>query len=157
MKIRQRIRCRSGWMLIEILLVIVCLSILLSLLGSLVWAIFRIQNASVDSFLVLQRESRFADLFRDDVARSVDVPEWSGDYEASPVCLVLKGDGLTILYRFLDGRLERLELGDRDPVVESFPVPRAEFRRAGRYVEMSVFGPKRGRLTIGAALGGNDQ
>jgi prepilin-type N-terminal cleavage/methylation domain-containing protein len=150
---------RRGWTLIEMVVVIMCLSVLLSLLGSLLWAVFRIQNAATASFEQLQTESNLADRFRDDVAAARDSPDLAADFQASPLCMILRGesDGF-IIYRFLDDRVDRVDMRTETSQIESYKVTGddavAEFGRRGRLMTLTLRGPQGGALTIAAALGG---
>ena len=105
MQIRHR--KRSAWTLIEMVVVMLCLAILLSLLVPVVWAVFRIQASAMESFEQMQAEATLADRFREDVAGSNDVPELAADYEGEPICLIAKGDDF-IIYQFRDGVLNRM-------------------------------------------------
>ena len=58
----RRQKCRRGFTLVEMVVVIMCLSVLLSLLGTLLWSVFRIQAAATSSFEQMQAEARLASI-----------------------------------------------------------------------------------------------
>jgi prepilin-type N-terminal cleavage/methylation domain-containing protein len=151
---------RPGFTLVELLVVIMCLSVLLSLLGTMLWSVFRIQAAATASFEQMQAEARLADRFRDDVASASDSPELAADFQASPLCMILRGkDDAVVIYRFLETRIDRSELRDEASQVESFRMigegSIGEFGRQGRLMTLTLRGPKRGIFTVAAALGGD--
>lgn len=151
---------RSGFTLVELVVVIMCLSVLLSLLGTLLWSVFRIQAAATASFEQLQAEARLADQFRDDVAAARDSPDLAADFQASPLCIILRGqDNVVVVYRFLENRIDRSEMWDEASQVDSFRVigegSMAEFGRQGHLMTLTLRGPKRGTFTVAAALGGD--
>ena len=156
----RRQRIRRAFTLIEMVVVIMCLSVLLSLLGTMLWSVFRIQAVATTSFEQMQAEASLADRFRDDVATARESPDLAGDFQASPLCMILRGqDNAFIIYRFLDKRIDRTALREGASQIESFNVVGessvAEFGRRGRLMTLTVRGPKRGLLTVAAALGGD--
>ncbi len=155
----RRPSTRRGWTLIEMIVVMFCLAVLLSLIGSIMWAVFRIQASATASFEELQSEARLADRFRADVAESRETPELAADFKADSLCLILRGeDGALIIYRVVHGRVDRTVLRADDSETESFRIGGAdvvgEFSREGRLMTLSLRGAKRGTLIIAAALGG---
>ena len=153
---------RRGWTLIEMLVVMMCLTVLLSLIASVMWAVFRVQEAATSSFENLQSEARLADRFRADVAGARESPELVADFKADPLCLLLRGeDGALIVYRLVQGRVDRTVMRPDGSETDSFRVGGAEvvgeFSRQGRMMTLTLHGAKRGTLTITAALGGDRQ
>jgi len=151
---------RSGFSLVEIIVVMMCLSVLLSLLGTMLWSVFRIQAAATASFEQMQAETRLADRFRGDVASASDSPELAADFQASPLCMILRGkDDAVVIYRFLENQIDRSELRDEVSQVESFRVigegSIGEFGRQGRLMTLTLRGPKRGTFAVAAALAGD--
>jgi prepilin-type N-terminal cleavage/methylation domain-containing protein len=157
---RQKLQSRRGWTLVEMIVVMMLLSVLLSLLGTLLWGVFRIQAAATASFEQLQLEATLVDRFRADVAGARAAPEFDGDFQASPLCMIFrKEDDALILYRFKGNVLERSELRDEESPVEEFRLAGedsvAEFGRQGRLLTLTLRGPRRGTLSAAAALGGD--
>jgi prepilin-type N-terminal cleavage/methylation domain-containing protein len=155
----RRQKPRRAWTLIELLVVMMCLSVLLSLLGSLMWAVFRIQAAATASFEQLQSDAALADRFRDDVAGASESPDFAADFQASPLCMILRGaDDAFIVYRSVDNRIERKELGIENSRHDSYRIAGdesvGEFTRKGRLLTLTLRGPKRGVLTIAATMEG---
>ena len=156
----RRQTSRRGWTLIELIVVMFCLAILLSLIGSIMWAVFRIQASATASFEELQSEARLADRFRLDVAEARETPELAADFKADPLCLILRGeDGALIIYRVVQGRVDRTVLRADDSETDSFRIGGedvvGEFNRDGKLMTLTLHGSKRGTLNIAAALGGD--
>src|SRR6185295_6950722 len=116
------------------------------------------QAAATDSFEQMQVEANLADRFREDIAAARASPEFGVDFEASPLCMILrdKSDAF-IIYRSLDGQVERVDMRNQESHIESYRLGGsdsvAEFGRRGRVLTMTLRGPQRGTLTIAAALG----
>ncbi len=151
---------RRGWTLIEMIVVMFCLSLLMSLLATVMWGVFGIQAAATASFEDLQSEARLADRFRADVADARDTPELARDFKADPMCLILRGDdGAFIIYLVEEGRVVRKVMRADDFEVDAFRVGGesvvGEFTRDGRTLTLTLRGPKRGTLNVTACLGGN--
>lgn len=153
---------RRGFTLMEMAIVMAYFSILMTLLSSVVWSAFRIHNSAAASVMDLHTEARLADQFRTDVAAAKETPEFAGDFQASPICFILRGDDDTILlYRFHDRAVERIAMGAGDPITEAFRIAgtdaRCDFHRDGRVMSLTLSGPTRGTLTIAAAMKGAEQ
>jgi type II secretory pathway pseudopilin PulG len=162
-----RRRGRQAFTLLEILVVMVVLAAIIGLIVALLWSTIRVERADAAVMQRLQAQSALADQFREDVARASDAPEAWEEYTAGPHCLILKrGDGGPILYRWEEGRLERIEHTGDGESLRQLPVGgqqvTVEFTRGGteprllalRLLESREPGPDR-LLEIAAALGGD--
>lgn len=157
--IRHR-RCRRpGVLLMEMMVVILILAAVMGLLGGILWSAFRIHAAAMAALAEMQSEISLADRFRADVAAAHETPDLAGDFQASPLCIILRSDNdAIIVYRQQEQAVQRILLGAGEPTIESYRVGgsdvRCQFHRTGRLLAMSLAGSGRGALTIAAALGG---
>lgn len=151
---------RRGFSLIELLVVMFGISLVLTMLGVLIWATMRIHTASTDSFERLQQQANLADVFRADVAAARESPELRGDFSGSPVCMMIRDeDGALLIYRWHEGRLERKAMREKGEETVDFPVGGEDtsvaFSRRDRLVTMELQSPNRAPLAIASTLGGN--
>jgi prepilin-type N-terminal cleavage/methylation domain-containing protein len=107
---------RRGFSLMELAAAIAVLGLLLSMMAVVLWATVRIEKAEAASFHRAMSIAHIADQFRLDVSQAMSAPESTDDATRSPQCLILKSpDGRTIIYRWDNRRLERVEKqGDRE-------------------------------------------
>lgn len=153
-------RRRTGFSLLEMIVVIFGISLLLGMLGSMIWAVMRIESAGTESFTRMQQQAQLADRFRDDVSQAQESPELAEDFTSSPMCMILKqGDGGLVIYRWQEGKLQRQVIRDRQHETQEIPVGGDDvhilFSRRAGVLMMDIHGPHRAPLMIAAALGGN--
>lgn len=163
---RARVRRRSAFTLIEIMVVMWALGLLLMVGAVLIAGTLRVRQAAASAFNTLNARTELADRFRADVHRAVLAPDASGSWTAGPTCLLLRQpDGGHIVYSWKDGRLERIELPSNQsrPLSVGSTGTVVEFLRSGedrRLLTMQLSPPRpRGApstaLEITAALGGD--
>lgn len=151
---------RSGFTLLEMLIVLAFVGLLMTMLGSAIWSLTRINGAAAQTFSDLQSESALADRFRGDLAEAKDAPEFAADFQGSPLCSFQGVDGTVIIYKSSGSTIERVVFGDTDPHSQSFRIRDAErirFDRRGKLLTLTVDGAKRSRLVVAAAIGGERQ
>ena len=149
---------RTGFSLVELLVVMFAIGVLLLLLTNILLAIVRTEYAGIEAFDRMHKEAELADLFRGEVAAATSVPDFDEDFKASPLCMLLKKeDGVLVVLRCMDGVLERVALAGAEREVRAFPLEseetRVEFERQGRLLSMTLRHPNRPPLVIRAALG----
>jgi prepilin-type N-terminal cleavage/methylation domain-containing protein len=121
---------RRGFTLIEMVIVMTCLSLILALIGVTMVECLRIQEQAARSSNELAARSALADRFRNDVAHASAVPDKLQEQAAGAHCLILRtGDGKDIVYRWEKadapgrrGQLERTETAGRATSAQTFPV-----------------------------------
>ena len=149
---------RTGFSLIELLVVMFAIGVIMLLLTNILLAILKTEYAAIEAFDHMHKEAELADLFRGEVAQATGVPEFDQDFKASPLCMLLKKeDGVLVVLRGADGMLERVTLDRAKRDVREFPLEseetRVEFERQGRLLSMTLRHPNRPPLVIRAALG----
>jgi prepilin-type N-terminal cleavage/methylation domain-containing protein len=158
---------RRAFSLIEIMAVMACLGIGLSIGAVTLAAAMRSNQLAAGTLLHLRLRSEIADMFRSDVALADSLLESDGANSRSSTCLILnKSDGERVIYESRDGELIRtvrtstgetktsFRLGDPNATIE-FPAPDA---RSKLVTMVIVDSPPRGttrRTEISAALGGD--
>lgn len=150
-------KSRCGFTLLEMLIVLAFVGLLMTMLGSAVWSLTRINGAAAQTLSDLQSESALADRFRGDLAEAKDAPEFAADFQDSPVCSFQGVNGDVIIYKSSGNAIERVVFGDNDSQSQSFRIRGAEtirFDRRGRLVTLTADGAKRNRLVVAAAIGG---
>jgi len=159
-------KCRLGFSLVEMLVVIVGLSLLLSLTAGIIVVVMKIERSGADALHSLIVQKELADQFRSDVANASAAPDEFGRYKAGPECLLLRqDDGDVIVYQWESGTLERSLLSQSAPVRQPLPVGSAStvqnFQRSGRdhrLVTLRLIETHGGLIhpvDISAALGGD--
>ena len=151
---------RTGFSLIELLVVMFAIGVILLLLANILLAIVRTEYAAIAAFDRMHKQAELADLFRAEVAQATDVPEFDRDFKASPLCMLLKKeDGVLIVFQAKEGVLERVALEGADRDVREFALEseesRVEFERRGRLLSMTLRHPNRPPLVIRASLQGD--
>jgi prepilin-type N-terminal cleavage/methylation domain-containing protein len=161
---------RSGFTLLEVLIVIWALGMLMFIgVGALVGAM-KVEQAAGSAYLRLASRNALADQFRSDVAEATQAPDSVDKAKASATCLILSmADGGRVIYRWNNGELERLannKMGSsRRPVPVGRSVTGVEFVRegdVGRIISLRI-SETRGsakdqrQTTIVAALGGDSR
>jgi hypothetical protein len=98
---------RHAFTLVEIMTVMFGLGVAMSLGTVILAGMLRIQKTSQMSLERTSARSALADQFRTDVAGSRGLMKELGDVRAGESCLILRGNGRCIVYRFQEGRVER--------------------------------------------------
>jgi type II secretory pathway pseudopilin PulG len=101
---------RHAFTLVEILTVMFGLGVAMALGTVILAGMLRIQKASQLSLERTFARSALADQFRTDVAASRALVKGLGDFHSSESCLILRGKSGCIVYRFQEGRVERLDM-----------------------------------------------
>jgi type II secretory pathway pseudopilin PulG len=159
---------RSGFTLLEMVVVMWTLGFALLIGSALLLGSVRMERATAASYHRLTLRSELADQFRADVAQAVSAPDNVDRLTASPTCLILRlAENKHVVYRWEDGRLERNELAGTGTARRRFSLgvdqTAVEFTRAGldgRVVTMRMSqlrGPTNveRQIAIAAALGGD--
>src|SRR5262245_7800786 len=108
-----RHRCRRGYTLVEMCVVMAGLIFLMTLLGATVWGTVRMQRTGEEVYRKHLARSALADQFRADVAHADAAPKTWSTFAAGPQCLILrqastdeaKPAELHIVYVWNDDRL----------------------------------------------------
>jgi prepilin-type N-terminal cleavage/methylation domain-containing protein len=96
---------RRGVSLLEMLIAMAVIGVALNLGAILVLAAMRTDQMSAETMRRIARQTQLADLFRDDVAKSIAAPDEWGEYKRSPTCLILRQPGdRWVVYR-VDGSM----------------------------------------------------
>ena len=122
-----RVAYRQGFTLIELVVVIVMLTVMLSLAGTTFYLLLRAEKGVSQSFVTERTISKLAIQFRDDVHQA-GISEWSGDQAAMTQTLTLKNDrGNTIVYKVTPNVLSRIHF-EHDVILgrEDFLLPECE-------------------------------
>jgi hypothetical protein len=158
---------RAGFSLIEILTVMWALSVALVLGAVLLVAAMKTDQVAATTLRGLAWRAELADQFRADVAGADAAPDRLGEFARGPSCLILRRpDGSHVIYRWLDGQLERIVRTADGETRRPLPVgpqdPAVEFDRTGgrpplvtlRFAESAA---RRGapRVEVTAVLGGD--
>lgn len=154
---------RTGFTLMEVLLVMAVMAVVMGLLTTTWMAVLKMERASASALEQLRARHGLADQFRADVAEAMAAPERWQDETAGPACLILMMEKHRhIIYHWRDKRLMRSEyLKDRaDPC--PLPVGGAtavEFGWTGEHLlTLRLLAPGRAApAEIVAALGGDRQ
>jgi len=103
--------------------VMAMLGVIMLLIASMLWGAFRIERAGSAASERSVLHARVADLFRSDVRGAVATVDRWKDVRAGTDAIILKlGDEHHVIYRWLDGRLKRLEANGVDESTQSLPV-----------------------------------
>ena len=106
---------RGGFSLIELVIVMVLLTFLLSVLATTVWSTIRIERTDSKAFERSLRHSAIGDQFRADVANAARAPRDLGEHKAGPQCLILaQADGSHVIYALKNKRMERMRQTKED-------------------------------------------
>ncbi len=160
----RRTRSRRGFSLVELLVVMTALSLALLVGASILAGAWAADEAGATTFKRVVARGELADRFRADVAAAEEAPDRLGDVAAGDEALVLRTPGGHVVYRWRDGRLERVaKAGDaesrrdfwagREGVRVTFVRPPA----GSRLVTMRLDEPGGvgRRVDVSAALGGD--
>jgi hypothetical protein len=125
--------CRSGFTLMETLVLMTAIALITTLVVVLLQGVFKLEKASSRSLAWLGGQRDLAEQFRTDVAEAAEAPpRWRKDV-AGPDCLILaRGADHHIVYRWdeEEERLVRLE-------VEKDQTHRQELALGGRSVSVA--------------------
>ena len=126
---------RSGFTLLEIMVVIAALGLIMLLGTVTLLGTMRIERATESVFHRLSAHADLSDQFRLDVARANAAPDKLEKLVAGPTCLLLRlADGHHVAYRFEAGVLTRSELDGASTTQRTMPLGselvRVEFGRA---------------------------
>jgi hypothetical protein len=156
---------RTGYTLLEMLVVMWALAAVLGLGMALILTAMRADQVGATTLRDLTRRTELADQFRADVARAVDTPEKLDMFTAGPACLILRTAGDHFIYHWHDGTLDRTVVTDGKESRRSIVV--------GEYATVEFISPggarplitvrvvtapphaKETRTEISAALGGD--
>lgn len=158
----HRNRRRSGFTLLEMTAVMVILTILLAVGGSLIVSAIRVDATGLSAHQRLTGRAALADRFRTDVSSATTAPDRVGNIVAGPTTLLLEVRGGHVVYEWKEGRLERIEILGEAETRQTLPtgtVTTVEFVRSP-LVKMRLTEPtKRGptRFDVSAALRGDSQ
>ena len=122
-----RVPRRQGFTLIELVVVIVMLTVMLSLTGTTFYLLLRAEKGVSQSFVTERTISKLAIQFREDVHQAA-ISDWSGEEAAMTQTLTLKNDrGNTILYKVTPNGLSRNHF-EHDVILgrEDFLLPECE-------------------------------
>lgn len=161
----RRAHRRTGFTLLEMLVVIWAMSVALSFGAVLLIATIRADRVSQGTLSQLAWRSAAADQFRADVARADEMPETLAGFTRGPKCLILRTAQGHVVYVVAGEKIERIVRaadGTDTRRAEAIGPPEstAEFDRSGgtapvvtlRFVDIPPTGPPR-RMEIVAALG----
>jgi prepilin-type N-terminal cleavage/methylation domain-containing protein len=102
---------RSGFSLVEIVVVMAALGVLMLLGTSILVGTFQVQRAAATALNQLSERNTLADQFRADASRAIAAPDRADQWTANPTCLLLRqAEGGHMVYRWQEGRLERSRL-----------------------------------------------
>jgi prepilin-type N-terminal cleavage/methylation domain-containing protein len=162
-------RCRrTGFTLLEMLVVIFAMSIAFGFGATLLLAALRIDQAGAATLRLMAWRTELADQFRGDVARADAVADRLGELTGGPACLILhRPDGSHVIYQWRDeeGLVRTVRTGDGD-TRRVLPVGASnvsvEFARGDgarplmtlRLLEKPPSGPAR-HVDMSAVLGGD--
>ena len=123
----RRSNPRHGVFLLEVLIWIAGLITALALGGAVLISTLRTQQFAASAHKHLFHLADLAQQFRDDVANSVAVVDsiklGKEEVAASPSCLILRQpDGHVLIYRWIKGKLERLDQGGPRLVTQQLPL-----------------------------------
>lgn len=99
---------RSGYTLLEMLIVIAMMTIALGLGGTLLLTAMRADQVGSATLRDLTWRTELADQFREDVAAAVEAPDRVDKYTAGPDCLILRMGGGSLIYRWHDAIVDRI-------------------------------------------------
>jgi len=100
---------RSGYSLIEMLVVMSGLGIALGFGGLLLVSAMRADQVSSQMVARMRRQIELSTFFRADVANAIEAPSSVGDFKAGPACIILRQPGFhLVVYRWSEGRLEQI-------------------------------------------------
>lgn len=103
-------RMRSGFSLIELLVVFVCLTVVMLFGAAILTAVLKVQQAAASAHTHLTQRNMLADEFRTDVHQATMTPDRLNELVASPECLILRrANGDSVTYELKDGYLQRTE------------------------------------------------
>ena len=101
---------RTGFTLIELMVVIVLLNVFFLLLAATLWGSIRIERADAAALDRLVTQSKLANQFRQDVAAAVAAPPSLNEQTAGPTCLILKmTEDEYVIYRWDPAGLGRTQ------------------------------------------------
>jgi type II secretory pathway pseudopilin PulG len=150
---------RRGFSLLELLGVLFGLAVLLALFATVFWGLYRVGESSERSATRVRQQALLIDQFRGDISECREAAGLGGDYESSPMCLVERVQGETLIYKWHDGVLERAVLRDERRETQVLAVgaddATVSFGRKGKLVTMTIASPRRSPLVIAASLGGD--
>jgi prepilin-type N-terminal cleavage/methylation domain-containing protein len=161
---------RPGFTLLEILVVMSLMAFVIALSIGFIQGLLRTYEADTALFQRIVAQAVLAERFRADVAGAEAAPAEAGQYTAGRRCLILRlPGGRLVVYRLLDGQLQRHMAGGAEEVLFILPLgsdqAAVEFERGGnegrlvtlRWVETRGLeeAPVRHALEFTAALGGD--
>jgi len=165
----MRVRKRSAFTLLEMLVVISVMSIAFGFGATILLAALRIDQAAAATLRLMAWRTELADQFRADVARADATPERLGELTRGPACLILhRPDGTHVIYQWQqdEARLERIVRAADAETRRVLPVGSAnvtaEFARGDgdrplmtlRLLESTPY-PTTRRVEVSAVLGGD--
>jgi prepilin-type N-terminal cleavage/methylation domain-containing protein len=158
---------RGGFTLLEMLIVMTALTLTTTLLTLTLLGGLKLMRSSDDALQRLGDRQALADMFRADVAGASEAPPRWQEETAGAACVILRRSAdRVVVYRWVDGRLERAEYADeqvrRHDVAVGGRGTEVEFGTTGRLLALRFFtvAPDGHRLLaseIVAALGGDLQ
>jgi prepilin-type N-terminal cleavage/methylation domain-containing protein len=117
------LRRRRAFTLLEMVAVMAMFSVIMLLVATTLWGAFRIERASSAASDRRMLHARLADLFRYDVRNAMaTVDLWNGVRSGSDAIILKLGERHHVLYRWVDGRLKRLEVNGDDESAQSLPI-----------------------------------
>lgn len=103
-------RRRPGYMLIEIIVVMVVLTLVISLSSFVILGMLRTYAVDAGFAQRLVAQEQIAELFRTDAASAGTAPLRAGRFTASSSCMILRrGDDTLVVYEATPAGLERIE------------------------------------------------
>lgn len=120
-------RPRSGFALVEMMVLIISLAAGMTLGGATLILALQTERAVDQTYHTLVQRRTLAEQFRTDVSRATATPErtYLGEDEvfASPTCLILEGPGKQqVVYLWLSGHLERVQVKGGQALWQRLPV-----------------------------------
>lgn len=115
--IHRQLTARPGMTLLELMIVLLLLSFMISFVAATLLFTIRIQQADVKLFQNMARYNALANRFRSDVGDATTAPAELGVLRANPHCLLLQlRDGRSLIYHAVENGVERIELNaDHEP------------------------------------------
>lgn len=158
---------RGGFTLLEMQAVMFAMGVALFLGTQLIVAALKVERIGRAADTRLARRAELARDFRGDVARAAAAPDQLAGLSAGPTNLILRmSGGTTVVYRWQNGMLERVERTSEAEAVRPYPsgpeLSRVEFRRPKegrglvtlRLIESAKGGQER-VVDLSAALAGD--
>jgi len=124
---------RRGYTLIELLTVVACHAVLLTLAAALLTAVLQIDRRSRQATEVAASRDRLDAVLRHDLHRATAPPQASNDGLSLSF-----GTPLAIVYQLRDGHVERVESTTPSELREAYAIPKGELRWGATSVANAV-------------------